>query len=373
MMNILIIFEGQLGDILVLSPAFRALKSSYPDSTITALVKQRKYLSETIANRKQILNFEPAGGTIEMLKSNPNINRIVEVDWTRLSSLKGLDNLKTNFSIFNFLRKDKYDIAIATFPNDRFTFWAFASRAKIRVGQKNQPFSFLLTHKPNIEFYDKGVLHYFCELVKASGATVKSYKTEYHTSTESKLWAEEFIKKHRLDGISNLVAIHPGSLQLADIWPSEKYAAIIDNLQDDGSTRILLCKTCLDNKIISKIKEHLKTNIVEVDTDGNIDQFAAILEQCKLCISNDSGPRHLAIAIGIPSLAFISKLKFNTWRIYEEDQNIITLPHEFDCPECSGGKCEEIIPDGETFGATCIRSVSVLDVFERAKQLLSQN
>ncbi len=364
-MRILFITIGSLGDLLVLTPALKAMKLSFPESVITVLAVQYRYYTKSIKQEKEIFNLNAKGGVIELLRNNPYVDEIIEVDRGELRLLKGFKRLKMELRIIKYLRKTKFDRVISASNNDRFTLWAFATGAKIRVGQKQQSFSRLLTRTPDIDIEDINVLEYFITLVTAAGATVKPYATEFYIPKEAELWADEFISKHKLNDYSLLVAIHPGATHPGRIWPPENFAKVADKLQSNTNTKVLLCGSQFDIDIINKIKNHLNTPVIEVnDGEGNINRLAAIFNRCDICITNDSGPRHLAVAVGSRSIAIMLKSKINGWEIYNDPQKMVVLPKELQCPVCADDKCKEIVPQGETFGTYCIRSVSVAEVLD---------
>ena len=372
-MHILFTTTGGLGDLLTLTPAIKAMKSSFPESSITVLTLSYRFYTKSLEQTKEILNLNPRGGVIEVLTNNPNIDEVIEIDRKGLRLLKGLKKLKMEVKIIKYLRHAKFDIVISTRNNDRFTLWAFLSGAKVRVGQKKQFFRRLLTHTPDTQEEDRGIIYYLCDLVTSAGASIESFKTEFYISKEAKIWADEFIRENQLNEDQILVAVHPGASGLSRIWPPENFAATIDKLQADNKTKVLLCRSDFDEETIIQIKKHLSTSIIEVKTSGSIDRLAAIFMHCKLCITNDSGPRHLTIALGIPSIGIMIEGNRSKWKIYDNGPKIILLPESNKCSFCPAGSCLEKIPDGEHFGAYCIRSVTPSGVVIQVNAILLSN
>ncbi|MDZ7345053.1 MAG: hypothetical protein ONA90_11140, partial [candidate division KSB1 bacterium] len=106
-------------------------------------------------------------------------------------------------------------------------------------------------------------------------------------------------------------------------------------------------------------KKHLRTAVLAVNFGQSVARFAAILQRCTLCISNDSGPRHLAVAVGTPSVAFMRRGQDRQWKIYHDARVSIVLQSNEPCPECRDGICRDLIPPGEKYGAYCMRRISV--------------
>ncbi len=237
--NILFIAEGQLGDLLLLMPAIRSIKKTFPQSSISLLIIQRrnnKFNAAQINSIKDVL----IDNSTNPLISNPNVDDIIVINHNAMRALKGLKKIKLEFQVINLIRQKKFDAVICTFPHDRFIFWAFASGAKIRIGESNQSFSFLLTNKINTKKEDIGVLNYYLEMVKSIGAMSNSNKTEYYIDKNSKEWFEQFVNENGLNN-KKLVAIHPGASGDYKIWPPDNFASLIQRLNEIENTKIILC------------------------------------------------------------------------------------------------------------------------------------
>jgi ADP-heptose:LPS heptosyltransferase len=372
-MKILIIAEGQLGDLLILTPALRAMRTSFPSASLTVMVVQRRRYTEIPAGTKNIIRHSFQGGTTAVLRDSHCVDEIVEIDRNALRALTGPARIMAEIKIIQYLRTKKFDLAISTFPEDRFTLWAFASGARIRVGQRQQKLAFLMTHAPNISKEKKGVLQYYCDLAEAAGASIASHTTEYRIPKAAQEWAEGFLRASRLDPAARLVAVHPGASGCYRIWPPDRFAMLIDALQSSGMARVLLCGTDHDRATAAEVKKHLRTKVIEV-TEGNsgenVARLAAILQRCQCCISNDSGPRHLALAVGTSSLAFMPRFQDRQWKIYDDERKSIVLQGEQTCPACPNGSCRDIIPAGELYGSFCLRMISVEHALATAKHFI---
>ena len=369
--RILFIAEGQLGDLLILTPALRSVKTTFPDSLLVVLVVQRRrYAAVPAANASKIVD-RPHAGTAAVLIDNPHVDEVLELDRSALRALKGLVRIKAEWRIVKLLRSKKFDRVVCTFPQDRFVLWALLSGAKARIGQRQQSLSWLLTKKPEIHKETSGVLRYYCELAVAAGAAVMSFDTEYCVPRAAREWAEEFLRDHGLADASRLVAIHPGASGPSSMWPPERFAAIADIIQSESAARVLVCGTDYDENVIQAMKEAMQTQVIQVNSGDNLARFAAILRRCSLCISNDSGPRHLAIAVGTPAIAFMRRGQDGAWKIYEREEISIVLQSDENCHECRNGSCHDRIPSGERFGAHCMRMISVECAAQAVKRHLS--
>jgi len=361
--RVLFIAEGQLGDLLLLTPAIRALKKTFSTVRISILVLERR----SSGHRSGFSLIQTGGET--PLSSNLYVDEVHVVDRETLRAQRGVDRIRAEVEVVRFLRSKHFDAVVCTFPEDRFTLWAYASGAGVRVGEKGQGFDKLLTHAIPIRKSDKGVLEYYCNLVRALGARVESTDTEYAITPSTHGWAYEFLRKAGLD-TSKIVAVHPGASGDYKVWPPERYAELIDRLQDMPGIRVLLCRGSQDGKITSAIRGVLKSPIVEVSPES-VGHLAALLKKSTLCISNDSGPRHLAVAVGTPSLSLFRHHHSQEWKVYPDTSTCVVLESKEVCPACPGGECLDRIPAGKRFGSHCLWSLSAESVVKKAKDVLA--
>jgi ADP-heptose:LPS heptosyltransferase len=357
--RILFITEGGLGDHVALTPALRELRRSFPDSFICVFTTYRQPTDATKQNQFEDLYPSQVEKERSVFTTNKNVDEEFILNRYAFKSMRGMTRVKAEAAVVRFLRRKRFDTVISTFPHkDRFILWALASGATTRVGARNQGLRWLLTHTPDIEKSREGVVEYYCSLVRAIGATVRSTRTEYTVPTSSAEWADRVLGQLRLDSQKRLVAVHPGASGKYKVWPPERFAELITHIRSKLSCPSILLRGGMDDEIISEIQQCLPTKVAQVDCSNSIGNLAAILQRCSLCISNDSGPRHLAIAVGTPSLAFFRLHHDKEWDVYH-DVNSIALKGSGMCNACPPHKCFDRVPEGVQYGSRCLRMIDV--------------
>ena len=330
-------------------------------------------------NVDQLISFKDVliNNQKNALFNNPNISEIFIVNHNALKAVKGLKKIKFEIQIINFIKQKKFDAVICTFPHDRFLLWSYFSKAKIRIGQAGQAFSFLLSNQVKKTKEDSGVLNYYLELVKDLGVKAESYETEFFPSEESKTWAEKFIAGNNLK-IDNqkLIAIHPGASGNYKIWPPENFAVLIKKIISNKNMDIILCFGNSDLSIVNQIKniidESIHKKLIYLNTGNDLDKLSSLFKKCDLVVTNDSGPRHLAVASGSPNLTLFRKYHDKAWKIYPENNFTSTIQSQNKCNFCNENECNDKIPPGEIFGSYCMREIGVDDVFDKVNELSSQ-
>jgi ADP-heptose:LPS heptosyltransferase len=366
--RICIIAEGQLGDLLILSPALRALKESYPSAFLTVLVLQRRSYDGASSRAPSVLSENPQGGTAAVLLSDPHVGCVAEIDRGALRALGGVRRARAEWSVIRWLRKGKFDTVVCTFPQDRFFLWAFLSGARVRVGEGGRSFSALLSHRIWKKKSDGGVLEYYCALAEAAGATVRSQRTSVVVSPAHSGRAGACMRSLGLPEDKPVVAVHPGASGGYRIWPPGHYAALIDHVQREGIP-VILTGSSFDSEVLGEVTKRCETAPRLVITTDVLD-LAALLQKCALCVSNNSGPRHLAVAAGVRSLALIPRFDDVEWKIYADETAAGTMQSREECPACPPSACRNTLPPGEQYGSLCMRALSVVEVAARVDFLL---
>ncbi len=333
--KILVINTKYLGDLIVCTPALRALKKSFPDSFVSILVR-KEYK--------------------DVLTGNPNVDEIIPFDFS-VKKIHGLRRLKLEWKFVRYLRLQKFDAVVSLQSGDRYAQWSFFSGAKIRVAPKKQSMSLLLTKK--VEVYEDTIsyLDYYLKIAEAFGASADGKQTEFYPDRNIKSWFESFIGKHNIDHDDRLIGIHAGASEPTKIWPLDKFEKLIERLLTDHELKIVLFIGPAEKKIAERFSEMRNNRIIIADTSGSIQHLAWLINSCKLFIANDSGARHIAAALNVPSITLFPEDKISCWKFYEEigSQHFIV------------GKRNMRDPNN-----MFLDSIEVDTVYEKAKEILSK-
>jgi ADP-heptose:LPS heptosyltransferase len=364
--KILVLAEGQLGDLLLLTPAVRALRNGHPDARITVLIFHRHRSSA--AESAGILVPADGTGTSAVMTSHPCVDEVFEVDRMHLRSLRGVARAAGEISLVKALRARDFDTVICTFPEDRFAALAYFTGARVRVGQKRQKLSRLLNVTPAIEKQEMGVLAYYCALAEAAGGRVEGMRTEFQVSPEADRAAAVLLLEKGIQD-ERWIAVHPGASGEYKIWPPERFASLIEGLERNRIPVLLFGGTA-DAEILDAVQKKLPGSVAVIRTGNDVGVFAALLRRAALCITNDSGPRHLAVAVGTASLALFRQFHGNEWKIYPESGKCVAMTGTQPCSACPPSVCLDRTPAGERYGAVCLRQLGVEEVLVRALEMV---
>lgn len=366
--RILVLAEGQLGDLLLLTPALRSLKESFPRALLHICVVQRRSYAPGGSDGASLLVTNPAVGTCEVVA--PFADEVIEVSRPALRLARGIGRLRAEWEIVRRLRSGRYDTVISCFPEDRFALWARFSGAGIRIGEEGEALARFYSVRPRIRKEEGGVLRYYCALASAAGANVRSLATEFRVREEFHVRADRLLAERGFLPGERFVVIHPGASGPFRVWPPERFARVAGILQKEHGTRALLCGTAYDRPVLEAIRAQI--DLPELILEGSVGMLAAVLSRASLCLSNDSGPRHLAIAVGTPSVAIMPRLNDRAWGVYDQPGAAYVIARE-QCPLCPPEHCFDRHNPGEEFGSACMRMVTVervLGEIERVRSTL---
>ncbi|MDP2035819.1 MAG: glycosyltransferase family 9 protein [Ignavibacteria bacterium] len=295
--NILVINLKYLGDLIVSTAAIRAIKGSFPESTITLLVR---------------------GEYKDVLLGNKNIDRIITYDLS-IKKLKGLERLKSEFEFLKNLRNYKFDAVISFQAGDRYVFWSLFTGAKIRVAPVENNFGFLLTTKAKVYEDEVSYLDYYLKIAESFGAEIVTKKLDFTPDEQLENWSEDFLSARGISAQDKIVGIHPGASEPTKMWPIENYLKLIDLIGKGSNAKVVLFLGPMEKKS-SIYNDVSNKKVVVADTSGSIHHLAWLLSKCSLLICNDSGARHLSAALKTSTITLFPDDKIVPWKFYTEDE-----------------------------------------------------
>lgn len=252
--NILVIRNDRFGELLLNIPALRALKERYPDAALTLAV------SSEARELAQCIEYA---------------DKVVACD----------DDFRRK------LRKQRFDICVVLNPTKEAHWACFFAGIPIRVGY-DRKWGLLLNRKikDNKGLGLKHEVEYNLDLVGLIGA-----KAGDKSLSLGKLPAPANA------GYAGAVAIHPYTSDSLKQWEAERFRELAKRISDELGLPVLIIGK--DKGAGGKEFEGLGKNIVNLANKTSLVELAQILRQCRLLVSCDSGPVHLAAAVGTPVVA----------------------------------------------------------------------
>ena len=309
--RILVVKMAGIGDLLLATPALRALRETYPQARIDLLVTP-----------------DSAG----ILDGWGVIDRIIVLDKYLFDypqqMLKHPRNLLRLRPLWHDLRKGHYDAVLLlhhlTLPFGRLKHQVLmrATGAKWRVGLDNGHGWFLNARVKDNGFGAMHEAEYYLAVAKAVGATTSDKRLFVPLSGEDRQKARELVYEHESAATMQrpIIAMHPGSggYSVARCWAPEGFAQLADALFRDVGGQLLLMGGPEEVGLHQEIMDRLQSGmpVRSLAGKGNIKVTAAALELVDLFAGNDSSVMHLAVAAGCPTVAIYGLTNWKAWGPY---------------------------------------------------------
>jgi heptosyltransferase-2 len=180
-------------------------------------------------------------------------------------------------------------------------------------------------------------------------------------SDERKEEAHRMLEKHGATRGRTLVTICPGSINSrAKRWPADRFAQLADRYVDELNADVALIGSAEELTVSRHVAEQMKHRPIMLTGETRISQAVAILSLADLLVTNDTGPAHIASALGRPTLVIFGPTNPLTTRPFSPTAEVIRQPPE--CAPCMLRDCP--------IDHRCMTAISSDEVFERAVTML---
>ncbi|HEX8557159.1 MAG TPA: lipopolysaccharide heptosyltransferase II [Pyrinomonadaceae bacterium] len=268
-------------------------------------------------------------------------------------------------------RARRFDLALL-FPN------AFApalvaalARVPARVGYATQGRGPLLTRRVPVPDW-RGRRHevfYYLNLVSELERALYGTSTVGEREPDARVPVAEqkqrealaLLRAHGALRGRPLVAVCPGSTNSrAKRWPAERFAAVADLLAERNGAEVVLLGAREEADISEEVARRMRSRPVVLTGRTDLAQTAAVLKAADLLVTNDTGPAHVAAAVGCPAVVIFGPTRPETTRPYSASAEVVRRPP--DCAPCMLRDCP--------IDHRCMTAVTPEDVFERAAAAL---
>ncbi len=198
-------------------------------------------------------------------------------------------------------------------------------------------------------------VHYYLDLISGMGMKTEEPILSFPLNKQEVLGAEQFLIEQGIAFSAPLVILNPGGyFGSAKRWPPERYAALAGMLQDKIQAQIALIGSAQESPLADSIALHMTVKPLILSGRTSLRQLAAVISRAQLCISNDSGPMHLANALRVPVVALFGPTVPEATAPFQEPATVIrkTVP----CWPCAYRDCP--------WDHRCMNSISPEEVLQ---------
>ena len=284
--NILIINFGQIGDVILSLPAFRAVRERFPAARITAMIGK---------------------SGAEIVEVSGFADDTIIVDRVRLRDGKKANSVQEILRIVKDARRQKFDFVVDLHSLYETNLFGFVSGAKCRLygNRESRSLDFLANFKPRPPRENKR-LHltdYYLEILKPLGIENAARFVEIKPRVEDlqkieTLFGEQLAKK--------TLGLFPGAGNASRRWNLEKFAETARQFSADGAIQTIVFLGPEEENLRAAIEEKFPAATRIIDKLSLL-EFVAALSKTDVLISNDTGAAHLGAIAGAAIVLVMDK------------------------------------------------------------------
>jgi len=286
--RILVVRPDRIGDVVLSTPLIRALRKSFPDAYIAALLRT---------------------ATQEVLFNNPYLDEIVAYD------PDGVHSGRSGFwKMVTTLHRSRFDTALLLLPNERIAWMLFLAGIPRRIGVGYKLYEMLTLMRTVSRRKYIPLRHeadYCLDLGRAIGARPDGLETEVFLTQEERDTAHRFLQALGVPFDTQKVGIHAGSGGSSPNWPPEEYAALAARLiGSDPGVSIVLTGPESERRFAAALESLPKERVFPayVTPPQPIRRLAGIISHLDLFVSASTGPMHIAAGLGVPTVSLFCPL-----------------------------------------------------------------
>ncbi len=341
--KILVIRVDEVGDAILTTPVFKALKQKFPMAEVCALIKSL---------------------TKAVYENNSDIDRIITTQsWLKSWSGQRI-SLFQFFKLIKQLRKEDFDLVVELHTDPRNILLASLT-GKYCIGYAYRGFGFLLNKKA--QKIGHHIIKQGLDVVKLVGAEA----SETLVLDISQKATESIREKLQSLGLNlsktkKLVCINPGAGRTNKLWFANSWSKLIFNLLEKKNVYIILTGTQSELSIVDDIIASLpkgSKRVLNLCAQTALPELFALVNHCNLVIAPDSAVIHIANALEVPSLGIYGPTNPVIWG-YNTSFNK-SIFRKLDCSFCNQAVCKF-----EANRHKCMEWISSKDVFREVETFI---
>ncbi len=278
----------------------------------------------------------------------------------KIHDLSALLRTGIMLTFLRLLRKVSPDVVIDLEGRHSSSIMAFLLGASLRVGKASGKRAYLYNWKVEIP---RGVhrANTYMAIIRALGIETDIKIPYLHSSQQLVLSLHKILAKEGITLMRPVICVHPGAGKIYKQWTLAGFAEVCDWLSSEGFDVILVGGE-KDRSNVQEIKAMTKASPYDLSGKLSLGELISLCKISSLYIGNDSGPMHIAAAVGIPVVALFGPSDEKRWYPFSKDS--IVLRGEAPCEQCKGKHCQ--------YEFRCIKNLSVDRVRAAVEEILNR-
>ena len=329
-----------IGDVLLTTPVLTALKRRYPGCHLALLTD---------------------GLAAELVKGHPAIDDLIVYNTNTGKQKFTFSDLTRHFKVLNYIRRQKFDLAINLHPSARGGRAVKWSGAECRVGydargKNNKYYNVLVPDDGGVDRYR---VDYLLDPLRALGIDVEVELPTLGISEEDRQAVRQYLEA----GQGPLIVLHPGRTDTPKSWKDDRFASLADALVVQYGVRLIFIGAPSEADRVDSIMSMMRQPSMSLAGKLGLRHVGALLEGADLFIGIDSSPLHIASAVGTPTIALFGPSDTTKWN--PPGPNHICIQKRFDKhPNCLPHNC------WKTNCSPCMSNIQVGDVLAEVEKVI---
>lgn len=346
--RILIVKLSAIGDVVHTLPALNSLRRHFPRAHITWLVE---------------------AGAADLLAGHPALDRVLvskRKQWARgLKTWRWREQLTQIRHFVKDLRGTRYDMIFDFQAALKSAMLIALARGRRKIGfgpgMQHQEHSYIVLNERipmvsmEIHALERGL-----KLLAAAGIPTRDIAYRLPIGPAHRHRVSQWLSRGKTGRSHPAVAINPVARWDTKLWPADRFAELADRIIAEFDAAIFFTGGPGDNGIIEGIIRNMRRGAVNLAGKTSLIELAAVYEQMACIISTDTGPMHIAAAVGRPVVALFGPTAPGRTGPYGTGHRMITAGPS--CRPCFKRSCSTI---------DCMRSISVDQVMDQLKAVLA--
>ncbi|WP_343628266.1 glycosyltransferase family 9 protein [Roseateles sp.] len=377
--RVLLIRLDNLGDVLMTTPALAAVRESLPDAHLSLLAAPAMVgLKPHLPMVDEIIGFHAPwmkAGAMALPSGNaPTTSEAVEdggADSACGVAPLGEHERQLLSRLLGERPADRFDAAIiftvcTQSPLPAATLCRLAGIPLVLAHARERAYALLSDEVPDPDVVRAGMRHEVrrqLDLAARVGCVTHDERLRFHLRDADRRAAARALAAAGLSAGRPFVLVHPGASAPSRRYPADKLGEAAERIrrQDPtGRTGVVLCGGAGEEELIAQMRAAMGGTGLVLEPASGVGELAALIASAELLVGNNSGPAHLAAAVGTPvvDLYALTNPQHTPWRVESR-----VLSHDVPCRNCQKSVC----PQGHH---DCLRRITPAEVAAAAWDLL---
>jgi lipopolysaccharide heptosyltransferase II len=307
--KILFIRTDRIGDMVLSTPAFKAIKTAFPDAVLTVLASRTNY---------------------SLIQSDPHVDEILIHDSSA--------GLRETARMVRRLRFRRFDAVIdpMTSYDAKTAFLSYLSQAETRIGFAGYGREVFFSAPVQQPEPKPGIVDLHLALLARLGIHCSGIEPELFLREEEMDRARRWVRRVAPEG-ERIIGLHPGAHYATQRWGIRNYAALVELLMKNTGLKPVVLGGPADIPLVKGILSRTNDSVPTM-LSSDLRESMALISQLNALVCNNSGPLHIAAALKVPTVSFMGPTVKSLWTPFGSSNRVLRADDLY-CIGCNNGVC----------------------------------